>query len=66
LAWTLYTCTALLIFDILVNFITSYYDKGYLITNHFKVAVNYCKNGFIYDVFCVITLVFVMSEELSS
>ncbi|CAK90813.1 unnamed protein product (macronuclear) [Paramecium tetraurelia] len=65
LLWTLQVSTSLLIFDILLNFITSFYEKGYLITNHYKVARNYIRNGFIYDIFCVVTLVLVLAQEIS-
>lgn len=61
--WTLYVSTALLIFDIILNFLTSFYEKGYLITNHYKVASHYFRNGFIYDIFCVFTLCYVLIEE---
>ncbi|CAD8048420.1 unnamed protein product [Paramecium sonneborni] len=65
LLWTLQVSTALLIFDIILNFITSFYEKGYLITNHQKVVCNYLRNGFIYDIFCVVTLVLVLAQELN-
>ncbi|CAD8052274.1 unnamed protein product [Paramecium sonneborni] len=65
LLWTLQVSTALLIFDIILNFITSFYEKGYLQTNHQKVVWNYLRNGFIYDLFCVVTLLVVLAQELS-
>lgn len=60
LAGSFYFCIGLLAMDIVVNSMTSYYDKGHLVTDFGSVVINYTKNGLGYDVFCLATLLTVM------
>ena len=44
-----YTITAFYFTDIMLNFNTSYYEMGFLVTNRLKIALNYMKLWFWLD-----------------
>lgn len=54
----------LLAIDIVLNFMTAYYEKGHLVTRFSKIAVNYLTFNFIFDFVCILSLIIVISEEL--
>ncbi len=47
----------MMIFDILINLNTGYYDKGIPITKKSKIIINYLKNNIITDIVCVVPLI---------
>ena len=47
-----------ILFDIIVNFNTGYYRKGYLIVSRRQIAVNYVKSSFIYDFLSFLAIFF--------
>ena len=47
-----------ILFDIIVNFNTGYYRKGYLIVSRRQIAVNYIKSSFIYDFLSFLAIFF--------
>lgn len=42
--------------DFLIKFKTSYYESGSLVRNHKSLAINYIKNGFIFDMIALIAM----------
>lgn len=60
LSESVYICMILLVIDILINFITSFYEKGYLIMEHSRIAIHYIKSGFLFDLICILSLLIVM------
>ena len=65
LSWTLIGSIAMMILDIVINFDTSFYDKGLIVTDHTIIASKYIANGFIYDAFSAASLLIVYMQEIS-
>lgn len=47
-----------ILFDMIVNFNTGYYRKGYLIVSRRQIAVNYIKSSFVYDFLSFLAIFF--------
>ena len=46
--------TGFFVLDILLNFNTAFYEKGFIVTNRFKIAINYLKLWFWLDLISTI------------
>jgi hypothetical protein len=52
------------LFEIVINFFTAYYEKGCLVIDHKKIALNYAKTWFALDIISSFPISFMTHETL--